>query len=122
MFSAVRFIVFCVVWACTFGRCHFWLLPNLTEDVGIIESFKPLYVVEYKGEMASTSTVATTSATPGKGSPVKEGAEESDGEFELIEAEEEAETGEVEEEEGPGEPVQESQEEEDEEEESKKTK
>ena len=25
------------------GKHHFWLFPNLTEDVGVIESFKPLY-------------------------------------------------------------------------------
>ena len=32
-----------MVWALTFGKHHFWFLPNLTEDVGFFDSFKPLY-------------------------------------------------------------------------------
>lgn len=39
----VKMLVFAVVWLATFGRHHFWLLPNLTEDVGFVESFWPLY-------------------------------------------------------------------------------
>ncbi|KAL5015096.1 hypothetical protein ScPMuIL_009366 [Solemya velum] len=39
----VRLILFCLVWVLTLGKHHFWFLPNLTEDVGVIESFKPLY-------------------------------------------------------------------------------
>lgn len=27
----------------TLGKHHFWLLPNLTEDVGFFDSFRPLY-------------------------------------------------------------------------------
>ena len=30
------------------GRHHFWLLPNLTEECGFFESFKPLYTYEYR--------------------------------------------------------------------------
>jgi translocation protein SEC62 len=41
----VRFILFCTIWICTGGKHHFWFLPNLTEDVGFIDSFKPLYKV-----------------------------------------------------------------------------
>ena len=26
---------------------QFWIFPNLTEDVGVIESFKPAYVYTY---------------------------------------------------------------------------
>ena len=25
------------------GKVYFWLFPNLNEDLGVIESFKPLY-------------------------------------------------------------------------------
>lgn len=39
----VRLILFCVIWLLTIGRHRFWLLPNLTEDVGFFESFRPLY-------------------------------------------------------------------------------
>ncbi|KAI1285315.1 Translocation protein SEC62 [Halotydeus destructor] len=48
--AVVRFIVFCLVWLTTFGKHHFWLLPNLTEDVGFFASFWPLYQYEYKGD------------------------------------------------------------------------
>lgn len=34
----------------TGGNHHLWLLPNLLEDVGFLESFKPLYSYEYKGK------------------------------------------------------------------------
>ena len=43
----VRMILFCIVWGLTFGKHHFWLLPNLTEDVGFFDSFKPLYKHDY---------------------------------------------------------------------------
>lgn len=41
----VRFILFCMIWIGSGGKHHFWFLPNLTEDVGFIDSFKPLYKV-----------------------------------------------------------------------------
>lgn len=40
--------VFALAWLVTLGRHHFWILPNLTEDVGFFESFWPLYKHEYK--------------------------------------------------------------------------
>lgn len=43
----VRFILFCIIWISTGGKHHFWFLPNLTEDVGFIDSFKPLYKHDY---------------------------------------------------------------------------
>lgn len=49
--SAVRLVIFTLVWLFTFGKHHFWLLPNLTEDVGFFESFWPLYKYEYKGQV-----------------------------------------------------------------------
>lgn len=41
----LRFILFCCVWIASGGKHHFWFLPNLTEDVGFFDSFKPLYKV-----------------------------------------------------------------------------
>lgn len=41
----VRFILFCFIWICSGGKHHFWFLPNLTEDVGFVASFIPLYKV-----------------------------------------------------------------------------
>ena len=45
----VRYVFFAIIWVCTWGRHHFWLLPNLTEECGFFESFVPLYTHEYKG-------------------------------------------------------------------------
>lgn len=47
--AVVRLVVFCLLWAVTFGKHHFWLFPNLTEDVGFLASFWPIYQYEYKG-------------------------------------------------------------------------
>lgn len=41
--SIVKGILFLLIWTLTFGKHHFWLLPNLTEDVGFFASFVPLY-------------------------------------------------------------------------------
>ncbi|XP_055641927.1 translocation protein SEC62 [Toxorhynchites rutilus septentrionalis] len=46
--AVLRFVLFCFVWILTGGKHHFWLLPNLTEDVGFFASFWPLYDHEYK--------------------------------------------------------------------------
>lgn len=51
--SAARCILFLIIWLVTGGRHHFWLLPNLTADVGFIDSFRPLYTHDYKGPRAS---------------------------------------------------------------------
>lgn len=62
--TIVRFIVFSIVWLLTFGKHHFWMLPNLTEDVGFFASFWPLYSYEYRGnndEEEETETVSSTS-------------------------------------------------------------
>ena len=46
----VQHILFWCVWLFTHGTHHFWIFPNLTEDVGVLESFKPVYSFEYKGD------------------------------------------------------------------------
>ncbi|XP_058449999.1 translocation protein SEC62 [Malaya genurostris] len=46
--AVLRFVIFCLVWIMTGGKHHFWLLPNLTEDVGFFASFWPLYDHEYR--------------------------------------------------------------------------
>lgn len=42
--ALLKYVIFGLIWACTFGKVQFWLFPNLTEDVGFLESFAPLYV------------------------------------------------------------------------------
>lgn len=51
-FNTARCILFLIIWLITGGRHHFWFLPNLTADVGFIDSFRPLYTHEYKGPKA----------------------------------------------------------------------
>lgn len=51
---SARCILFLIIWLITGGRHHFWFLPNLTADVGFIDSFRPLYTHEYKGPKADS--------------------------------------------------------------------
>jgi hypothetical protein len=55
--AVVRLVVFCAVWALTFGKHHFWLFPNLTEDVGFLASFWPIYQVKHCCERATVMTL-----------------------------------------------------------------
>ncbi|XP_029471212.1 translocation protein SEC62 isoform X1 [Rhinatrema bivittatum] len=48
LLAVARCILFLIIWLLTGGRHHFWFLPNLTADVGFIDSFRPLYTHEYK--------------------------------------------------------------------------
>jgi len=43
--AVIKYIIFAGVWLLTMGKIRFWLLPNLTEDVGFFESFVPLYTI-----------------------------------------------------------------------------
>jgi len=45
--AIIKYILFVVLFICTKGKLRFWIFPNLTEDVGVIESFKPAYVYTY---------------------------------------------------------------------------
>lgn len=44
--SIFRYVLYAGVWIVTLGKVHFFLLPNLTEDVGFLDSFLPLYELE----------------------------------------------------------------------------
>jgi len=59
----IRFILFCVIWAVSMGRHHFWFLPNLTEDVGFFESFRPMYKHEYFGNVESVENKSIDETT-----------------------------------------------------------
>ncbi|XP_072035740.1 translocation protein SEC62-like [Amphiura filiformis] len=45
--AVFRLIIFCMAWTTTVGKIHFWLFPNLLADVGILESFQPVYICDY---------------------------------------------------------------------------
>ena len=54
--ALIKYIIFAGVWLLTMGKIKFWLLPNLTEDVGFIESFIPLYVLDTIDKKKSNKT------------------------------------------------------------------
>jgi len=47
--AILRTILFALIWLFSGGQHHLWIFPNLTEDVGPIESFMPLYTYKYTG-------------------------------------------------------------------------
>ncbi|CAP23445.2 Protein CBG03222 [Caenorhabditis briggsae] len=48
--AILRTILFGIIYAATFGKHKLWILPNLTEDCGVLESFQPWYTYEYCGD------------------------------------------------------------------------
>ncbi|XP_023680182.2 translocation protein SEC62 isoform X2 [Paramormyrops kingsleyae] len=62
LLAVARCILFLIIWVVTGGRHHFWFLPNLTADVGFIDSFRPLYTHEYKGPRADGKKAASEKA------------------------------------------------------------
>lgn len=65
--ALIKYILFGLVWACTFGKIRFWLFPNLTEDVGFFESFVPVYKCNLCGDGKKTkvkeeATIASSTA------------------------------------------------------------
>jgi len=48
----LRTILFGIIWAVTRGNHSLWILPNLLEDVGFFDSFKPAYTWEVKDDKA----------------------------------------------------------------------
>lgn len=53
--AVLRFLVFCAVWTLTGSKHHFWIFPNLTEDVGFFASFWPLYTVTTRSDILAVS-------------------------------------------------------------------
>lgn len=46
----VRTIIYGIIWGVTLGKISWWLFPNLLADVGILESFQPIYSIEYSSQ------------------------------------------------------------------------
>ncbi|XP_053740322.1 translocation protein SEC62 [Synchiropus splendidus] len=78
LLAVARCILFLIIWLVTGGRHHFWFLPNLTADVGFIDSFRPLYTHEYKGPRGSSKKGSDKSEEKDAGSSSK--AQKSDSE------------------------------------------
>merc|ERR1712141_25805 len=47
--AVVKYIIFAILFALSAGKLKFWIFPNLTEDVGFLESFMPVYDYTYTG-------------------------------------------------------------------------
>lgn len=47
--AIIKYIIFLVLFIVTGAKLRFWIFPNLTEDVGFLESFVPMYVYTYTG-------------------------------------------------------------------------
>uniref|UniRef100_A0A3Q4GZS9 Translocation protein SEC62 n=1 Tax=Neolamprologus brichardi TaxID=32507 RepID=A0A3Q4GZS9_NEOBR len=96
LLAVARCILFLIIWLVTGGRHHFWFLPNLTADVGFIDSFRPLYTHEYKGPRGSEKKGTdksdekdggTSSKAQKSDSDEKSDSEKKDGQEESKEAE-----------------------------------
>ncbi|XP_001356317.3 translocation protein SEC62 isoform X1 [Drosophila pseudoobscura] len=89
--TVVRLIVFTIVWALTGGKLHFWIFPNLTEDVGFFASFWPLYESNY-GSDADNSSSKTDKKSKSK---AKKKEKDSDAEDTAVDADGDADEAEV---------------------------
>ncbi|KAJ8011190.1 hypothetical protein DPEC_G00055600 [Dallia pectoralis] len=90
LLAVARCILFLFIWLVTGGRHHFWFLPNLTADVGFIDSFRPLYTHEYKGSNKKNPDKTGDADTAKK----SDSEEKSDGEKKDGDEEDEEEEGE----------------------------
>ena len=52
LLAIVKYIIFAILFALSAGKLKFWIFPNLTEDVGFLESFMPVYDYTYTGNNA----------------------------------------------------------------------
>jgi len=48
--GVLKYLLFALLFALSAGKLSFWLFPNLTEDVGFLESFMPVYDYTYTGK------------------------------------------------------------------------
>lgn len=97
LLAVARCILFLIIWVVTGGRHHFWFLPNLTADVGFIDSFRPLYTHEYKGPRANDKkgsekdgAAAASSKAQKSDSDEKSDSEKKDGDDEYDDEDEES--------------------------------
>ncbi|MGH0153667.1 UNVERIFIED_CONTAM: hypothetical protein FKN15_025511 [Acipenser sinensis] len=91
LLAVARCILFLIIWVLTGGRHHFWFLPNLTADVGFIDSFRPLYTHEYKGPRSDSKKSINDKAEDTVKPQKLDSMEKSDGEKKEKEAKGEAE-------------------------------
>ncbi|XP_061549829.1 translocation protein SEC62 [Phycodurus eques] len=89
LLAVARCILFLFIWLVTAGRHHFWLLPNLTADVGFIDSFRPLYTHKYKGPRRGGGKKAKDDKDGGGGEARKSDSDDNKSDSEKKDEEEE---------------------------------
>lgn len=72
--TVIRLIVFVIVWILSGGKLYFWIFPNLTEDVGFLASFWPLYESEYHSESDASKSKKAKKKKKDKDSDAEEEA------------------------------------------------
>jgi len=91
----VRVVIFAVIWLLTWGKLSFWLLPNLTEDVGFFDSFRPVYQCTFASKSEGADEDKTSSGGDAdKGEDAGEKEEKSEDRVEELEAADDNEDGE----------------------------
>lgn len=48
--AVIKYIIFAILYVITLGAVELWIFPNLTEDVGFVESFLPIYSLKMSGK------------------------------------------------------------------------
>lgn len=64
--AGIKYVLFAFLWVVTLGKIHFWLFPNLTEDVGFFESFVPVYKCNLGSSSNNNSKTSSKSETKTK--------------------------------------------------------
>lgn len=62
----LRGVLFVLLWTLSFGRHHFWLFPNFSEDCGVLESFQPIFSYEIRTPNPAVSEKGSKSSTSNK--------------------------------------------------------
>ncbi|XP_077581118.1 translocation protein SEC62 [Stigmatopora nigra] len=97
LLAVARCILFLFIWLATAGRHHFWFLPNLTADVGFLDSFRPIYTHVYKGPPEGARSGKKAKEDKDKGGKETGKSDSDDKEEDEGEDEEERKSGEEEE-------------------------
>lgn len=79
--AIIKYILFLLCFILTGGKLKLWIFPNLTEDVGFLESFWPMYVYTYdKPKRDRDSDDEDSSDEEDEEKEEGEGAQDGDGE------------------------------------------
>ena len=55
--AVLKYIFFAALYILTLGAIEFWLFPNLTEDVGFVESFIPVYTLKVNSKKEKNTKI-----------------------------------------------------------------